>query len=128
MAIEILSAKIFAIKLKATIQASGRLGFTAETATVLDLMSGKFAKFAQDDEDKSLYLIIVDKSSVDTFPVRKSSGYFYVPTKALFDSLELDYKNGTIMYDLIRKPSLDNDLKGQVYYMKQRLKRKTHQV
>ena len=128
MAIEILSAKKFAIKLKATIQASGRLGFTAETATALDLMSGKFAKFAQDDENKSLYLIIVDKSSVDAFPVRKSSGYFYVPTKVLFDSLGLDYKNGTIMFDLIRKPILDNDLKGQVYYMKQRPKRKTHQV
>ena len=47
MTIKILSAKNFAIKLKATIQASGRLGFTAETATALDLKSGKFAKFAK---------------------------------------------------------------------------------
>jgi len=30
--IEILSAKKFQVKLKATIQASGRLGFTEETA------------------------------------------------------------------------------------------------
>ena len=44
MNIKILSAKQFATKLKATIQASGRLGFTAETATVLDLQSGKYAR------------------------------------------------------------------------------------
>ena len=128
MAFKILSAKKFATKLKATIQASGRLGFTAETASVLDLETGKFAKFAQDDKDKSLYLIIVDKGNEDTFPVRKSSGYFYVPTKVMFDSLGLDYQNSTIMFDLVRKPSLDNDLQGQVYFMKQRPKRKAHQV
>ena len=128
MAFEILSAKKFAVKLKATIQASGRLGFTAETASVLDLETGKFAKFAQDDKDKSLYLIIVDKGNEDTFPVRKSSGYFYVPTKVMFDSLGLDYQNSNIMFELVRKPSLDNDLQGQVYFMKQRPKRKAHQV
>ena len=128
MTFEILSAKKFAVKLKATIQASGRLGFTAETASVLDLETGKFAKFAQDDKDKSLYLIIVDKGNEDTFPVRKSSGYFYVPTKVMFDSLGLDYQNSNIMFELVRKPSLDNDLQGQVYFMKQRPKRKAHQV
>ena len=128
MAIKILSAKNFSIELKAAIQASGRLGFTAETASVLDLESGKFAKFAQDKENQFLYLIIVNKGNKDAFPVRKSSGYFYVPTKVMFDSLGLDYQNGTIMFDLVRQPSLDNDLQGQVYFMKQRPKRKAHQV
>ena len=126
MAFEILSAKKFAVKLKATIQASGRLGFTAETASVLDLKSGKFAKFAKDNEDKSLYLIIVDKGSEEAFPIRKSGGYFYVPTEVMFDSLGLDYQNGNIMFDLVRQPSLDNDLQGQVYFMKQRAKRKAY--
>ena len=80
MTIKILSAKNFATKLKATIQASGRLGFTAETATALDLKSGKFAKFAKDDENDELYLIIINEGSEDAFSVRESSGYFYVPT------------------------------------------------
>ena len=120
MTIKILSAKNFAIKLKATIQASGRLGFTAETATVLDLKSGKFAKFAKDDENNDLYLIIINEGSEDAFSVRESSGYFYVPTKVMFDALGFDYENGNIMFDLVRQPSLDNDLQGQVYRMKQR--------
>ena len=120
MAITVLSAKQFATKLKATIQASGRLGFTAETATVLGLESGKFAKFAKDDENDSLYLIIINEPNEDAFEIRVSSGYYYVPTKVMFDTLGYNYENGNIMFDLIRQPSLDDDLQGQVYYMKQR--------
>ena len=120
MTLKILSAKQFTTKLKATIQASGRLGFTAETATTLDLKSGKFAKFAQDDENNSLYLIIINEGSEDAFSIRESSGYYYVPTKVMFDTLGFNYENGNIMFDLVRQPSLDDDLQGQVYYMKQR--------
>lgn len=120
MAITILSAKQFATKLKATIQASGRLGFTAETATALGLESGKFAKFAKDDEKESLYLIIINESNEDAFEIRVSSGYYYVPTKVMFDTLGFNYENGNIMFDLVRQPSLDDDLQGQVYFMKQR--------
>ena len=120
MAITVVSAKQFATKLKATIQASGRLGFTAETATVLGLESGKFAKFAKDDEKESLYLIIINESNEDAFEIRVSSGYYYVPTKVMFDTLGFNYENGNIMFDLVRQPSLDDDLQGQVYFMKQR--------
>ena len=120
MAIRLLSAKQFATKLKATIQASGRLGFTAETATALGLESGKFAKFAKDDEKESLYLIIINDSNEDAFEIRVSSGYYYVPTKVMFDTLGFNYENGNIMFDLVRQPSLDDDLQGQVYFMKQR--------
>ena len=120
MAITILSAKNFAIKLKATIQASGRLGFTAETATALGLESGKFAKFAKDDENGALYLIINNERSEDAFEIRLTSGYYYVPTKVMFDALGFNYENGNIMFDLVRKSSLDDDLQGQVYFMKQR--------
>ena len=115
-----MSAKQFATKLKATIQASGRLGFTAETATVLGLESGKFAKFAKDDENGYLYLIIINERSEDAFEIRVSSGYYYVPTKVMFDTLGFNYENGNIMFDLVRQHSLDNDLQGQVYFMKQR--------
>ena len=120
MTIKILSAKQFATKLKATIQASGRLGFTAETATALGFESGKFAKFAKDDENGNLYLIIINEGSEDAFEIRLSSGYYYISTKVMFDTLGYNYENGNIMFDLVRQPSLDDDLQGQVYFMKQR--------
>ena len=124
MAIRIINAKQFTTKLKATIQFSGRLGFTEETANVLDLSVGKFARFAQDDEKNTLYLIIIDKASEDAFQIRLSSGYYYVPTKMMFDMLGFDYEHNTIMFDLIRQPSLDADLMGQAYLMKQRVNKR----
>ena len=124
MAITILSAKQFATKLKVTIQASGRLGFTEETANALDLPSGKFAKFAKDDEKGSLYLIIMNEDSEDAFPIKSSSGYYYVPAKLMFDALAYDYENNNIMFDLVRQSSLDADLQGHVYYMKPRINKR----
>ena len=124
MSIRILNAKQFTTKLKATIQFSGRLGFTEETANALDLSVGKFARFAQDDEKNTLYLIIIDKASEDAFQIRLSSGYYYVPTKMMFDMLGFDYEHNTIMFDLIRQPSLDADLMGQAYLMKQRINKR----
>ena len=120
MAIRILSAKLFATKLKATIRSSGKLGFSEATAKILDLESGKFAKFAEDTDNGTLYLIIIDKGSKDAFPIRKSSGYFYAPTTAMFDALGYNYSKGLIIFDLVRLCSLDKELKGKVLFMKQR--------
>lgn len=120
MAIRILSAKLFATKLKATIRSSGQLGFSEATAKILDLESGKFAKFAQDSDNGLLYLVIVDKGSQDAFPVRESSGYFYVPTTTMFDVLGYNYSKGLIIFDLVRQCSLDKELQGKVFFMKQR--------
>ena len=124
MTIQILSAKKFAVTLKVTIQKTGRLGFTDETAKALDLQSGKFAKFAQDDESGTLYLIIIDKSNEDSFDIRSSSGYYFVPAKMMFDSLGMDYEQNVIMFDLVRKPSLDETLEGQVFLMKTRISKR----
>jgi hypothetical protein len=124
MAITIISAKRFATKLKATIQRSGRLGFTEETARYMNLADEKFAKFAQDDESGTLYLIIIDKRNEDCFDIRSSSGYYFVPAKMMFDSLGMDYEQNVIMFDLVRKPSLDETLEGQVFLMKTRISKR----
>jgi hypothetical protein len=84
------------------------------------LESGKFAKFAKDDENGALYLIIINEGSEEAFSIRENSGYYFVTTKVMFDTLGYDYENGNIMFDLVRQPSLDTDLQGQVYFMKQR--------
>ena len=52
--------------------------------------------------------------------IRENGGYYYIATKVMFDTLGYNYENGNIMFDLIRQPSLDDDLQGQVYFMKQR--------
>ena len=120
MAITILSAKKFATKLKATIHKTGRLGFDSKSGKTMGLTTEKFAKFAQDDENSALYLIIINEGDEDAFSIRENGGYFFVPTKVMFDTLGFNYENGDIAFDLIRRPSLDDDLQGQVYFMKQR--------
>ena len=124
MAIILISAKQFAIKLKVTIQSSGRLGFTGETGNHLRLSERAGVKFAKDNERNVLYLIIIDTRSVDAFELRSSGGYFFAETSRLFDYLGYDYSNGNIMFDLIRQDNLDEQLGEEVYMMKPRKKRK----
>ena len=120
MAISIISAKQFTAKLKATIQSTGKLGFTGETAKCLNLEAEKHAKFAKDDETGVLQLILMNRPNEDAFPIKSTSGYYYAATSRMFDMLGFDYKSTTIMFDLIRQNSLDSDLNGEVYMMKQR--------
>lgn len=114
---KILSAKTYGVKLKATIQATGKLGFTKATSDVLGLGVRKFIKFAQSDDERELYLIVSESENEDAFKVSISSGYYSLNTKGLFDALDLDYKNKTIIFDLQRIVSLDNELEGDVYKM-----------
>lgn len=100
----ILSAKEFNTKLKCTIQATGKLGFTEATAKHMNLSKDSYVQFAQDDENKdTLYLIHINKKDEDAFKVIKAGQYFYVSTKALFDSLGYDYKKNTIIFDMVEQ-------------------------
>ncbi len=121
MTLSIYSAKQYSTKLKVTIQATGKLGFTAETAAALGLSNDIYIKIACDNESShSLYLIVCEGADEDGFKVHSSSGYFYLPTSRLFDDIGLDYKNYTVMFDLSREPELDGEAGGKVYKMNKR--------
>lgn len=120
MALQTLSAKRFQTKLKATIQSSGRLSFTEKTSKELQFESGSRVKFLFDDESKELYMAKMSGNDEDAFEVRASGSYFYVATKRLFDELEFEYKKKNIMFDLVRKPALDEEVGGEVYKMNKR--------
>lgn len=117
------------VKLKATIHASGRLGFTADTATKLNLSEQTFIKFARDDESENdLYLVIVKEEDDDAFRVVRSGQYFYLPTTAMFQSFGYDFKKFNIMFDMVRMKEYDEIVNGIVYKLNKRvLMRKTKQ-
>lgn len=120
--ITIVKSRDFNVKLKATIHSSGRLGFTADTASSLHLSASSFVKFARDDEDeKALYLILVKESDEDTFKVTKSGLYYYLPTSLMFESFGFDFRKYNIMFDMIRMADLDELLEGQVYKLNKRI-------
>ena len=119
--ITIISAKKFATKLKATMQVTGRMGFTDETVKQLGITENSFIKFAQDDDtDKTLYISVLNVPDSDAFKVCKAGKYYYLPTKMLFDSMEMDYKTKTIIFDLLRAEELDAELGGQAYKLNKR--------
>lgn len=121
MGLNIYSAKQYSAKMKVTVQATGKLGFTAETANILGLTNDTYIKIAGDDESKDvLYMIVCPGKDEDGFKSHSSAGYFYLPTTMLFNDLHLDYKNFTIMFDLSREPDLDNVAGGKVFKMNKR--------
>lgn len=121
MSISIYSAKQYSAKLKATIQATGKLGFTTETASALGLSNDTYIKIASDDElADTFYMIVCEGKDEDGFKVHSASGYFYLPTTRLFNDINIDYKNYTVIFDLSREPKLDNEAGGKVYKMNKR--------
>ena len=102
MDLKILSAKNYSAKLKATIQATGKLGFTEVTAKALELTKDSEVKFATNDKG-DLFLINCKQCDEETFKVLKGGDYFSVNTKGLFDSLGLNYKSNSIIFDMIKE-------------------------
>ena len=124
MALKVFSAKQYSVKLKCTIQNTGKLGFTSGTAKVLKLTPESYVKIAADDEQKMLYLIVCDGADEDGFLVDYISNYYSLPTTVLFNELGIDYKHYTVMYDLSREASLDAEAGGTVYKMAKRVNEK----
>lgn len=119
--INIIKASEYKAKLKATIQATGRLGFTEETSEKLGFSTQKYIKFAQDDTDNTMFMIVTDVDDKDAFKVCTSGKYYYLATQYLFDALGFDYRNNTIMFDLTHMNELDIELNGIVYKMFKRV-------
>lgn len=110
------------VNLRCTIQSTGKLGFTRATAEALHLEKDMPVKFAQDTEDASiLYMVFAPEKTEDSFSVIKSGSYFTLPTRGLFEMLQYDYKNRTIIFDMVRAKELDIMAQGMVYKMKRRI-------
>ena len=121
MAFKVFSAKQYSVKMKCTIQKTGKLGFTSGTAKALKLNPESYIKIAgEDDQPDVKYLIVCNEPDEDGFKVDLVSGYYSLPTTVPFNELGVDYKNYTIMYDLTREASLDADACGKVYKMNKR--------
>lgn len=119
MGYTILSASRFVSKLKATVHTSGKLGFSDATAKELGFINQEdhFIQFAQDNEDPSvLYLINGTTDDGDSFRVCKAGAYYYVNAKLMFDALNIDYINKTVIYDINRC----QEENGNVYKMTKR--------
>lgn len=129
MNLQILGADKYAIKLKATLQASGKLGFTDTTRNELGLNINSYIYIARDPNTDNLYLIVSETPDVKAFRVHKSGSYYNISTRGLFDELGYDYKAVTYIFDLVRDVSLEEQTHGKTYKMiKREIKRKERKM
>ena len=120
--IQVLSAKKYSQKLKVTIQATGKLGFSDETARTLRLSEGAaYVKFLKDGDTDVMYMSVLYAADEDAFKVCKAGTYYYLATAQLFNDLDIDYKHTTVIYDLVRCAQLDGEFGGAVYRMNPRI-------
>lgn len=101
---------------KATIQKSGRFGFSLGAINELVLEDKKsISIFVNEDDstDNSLYIKVNEEKEEDAFTVKKAGIYYYLNTKTFFDKLNVNYqdKSITIIFDIIE---FDND--GENYF------------
>lgn len=120
------NAKDYTTKLKATIQRTGKLGFTSDTIEKLRLAQGCSIYLAKDDENKKvMYMSVVREVREDAFPLLSSGKYPYLNTTGLFKELKFDFVNKVIMFDLSRFPEGDEAMEGECYRMDMRPKDRT---
>jgi len=89
---------------KCAIHKTGKLGFSSAAISKLQLTTDKSVRIAlneEDETDDNLYMDIIEEENDNSFKISKAGEYYYVNTKALFDSLQIDYRNKRIIYDII---------------------------
>jgi len=123
------SAKDFAVKkCKATIQKSGKLGFSSAAAELMQLQPSR-SLLVSDCQDGNLAMVVLpDASDMRAFPVRKSAAYYTVDLKMFFDQRGVDYHQDeyTIIYDIVLLP--EKYLDRPVYKLTKRLKKRRTKV
>lgn len=122
------NAKEFTVRLKATIQATGKLGFTQDTIDQLKLTTACSVFLAPDDADKKvMYMGVLRDRREDAFPVLSSGKYLYLNTRQLFDTLKLDYTKNVYIFDLARLEEGDEEMESECYKMSMRSKERTNE-
>lgn len=88
---------------KATVHKDGKLGFSSGAMAKLDLGEDTYfrvATNADDPEDRSLYLVRAQAGDEEAFKVNKAGQYYYMRIKHVLDELDIDYKDGKVIFDI----------------------------
>lgn len=98
------SATDFDGNLKASIHASGKLGFSESAIKKLGIGSDMSALIAKNESetDSNLYMSIQSPAQEGAFKFNKAGDYYSLNTKSLFDNLGFDYRRNSIRFDIVQ--------------------------
>lgn len=102
MAIEIIKANFSRAKPKATIHLTGKLGFNMEANNLMGLKSERAFHFARDTEDEKKFYLIEGLKDDGAGKVAKAGEYYYLNLGDAFDTVGLNYKEETIIFDITK--------------------------
>lgn len=91
---------------KATIhKSSGKLGFSASAAHVLELKEDTYFKIGTklNEDDKNFYLFRSNAQDKESFKVRKAGSYFYINLKHVFDKYSINYKDSSVEFEVVEQ-------------------------
>lgn len=119
-------AQVYTVRLKATIQSTGRLGFTFDTMEMLKLTPECSIYLAPDDSNKRvMYMGVLRERKDDAFPVLSAGKYVYLNTRQLFETLGIDFVNNVNIFDLSRFEGGDEVMESECYKMVRRDRQRT---
>lgn len=102
---KIVDASKFVGKCKATVQRSGRLGFTETAQSEMNLqLNSRLLASEISDDDLAVVVLPPDTKDERGFLIKRSGVYFSVNMKAFFDRKGVDYRSLTerTIYDIVR--------------------------
>lgn len=89
---------------KCAVHKTGKLGFSSTAIDKLKLATDKTINIAINEDDKgdeNLYVVVNEKGDNNGFKISKAGAYYYINTKALFDTIGVDYRTKKIIYDIV---------------------------
>lgn len=128
MKLKFFIANDIASKAKATIHQTGKLGFSNEAISYLQIKEDMYIKFAQNEEDENdlnLYALLTTQNTEECFKISKAGNYYYVNTKGLFDSIGVNYKETKILYDITK---IEVDGMSMIKLIRREIKKKKKEV
>ena len=128
MKLKFFVANDIASKAKATIHQTGKLGFSNEAISYLQIKEDMYIKFAQNEEDENdlnLYALLTTQNAEECFKISKAGNYYYVNTKGLFDRIGVNYKETKILYDITK---IEVDGMSMIKLIRREIKKKKKEV
>lgn len=100
-------ARRFSLHAKATVQRTGKLGFSMEAAELLGLKeckreteSGNKRIVLQEIGNHDWLAVIVNGGDERGFKIQKGGDYYYLNMRQYFKALGIDYLNNRVIYDI----------------------------
>jgi hypothetical protein len=92
---------------------SGKLGFTIEAAKALKLSQETSISIGMNEEDstdQNLYMAVHSEVVEGAFKVAKAGEYYYLPIKLLLDNLKIPYAKESVVFNMTKVETSNDDL------------------